>query len=299
MSVFGKHFSSMYSGSMFGNPAMVFAVWGYAIAHMRPSKKDGQCYVELNPTLLAATFAATPEQAVEAIETLCAPDPASRTKTAEGRRIVLVSEKHLGPMQFRVVNGEKYRSLRDEEERRAYLREKKRDERAAKKSRLSTNVATVNHGQPSSTQAEVEVEVDSEAETKESKSKPLSPAATRTTPQERVEAFNPNEKQKAWAEKIAPSVPIGEVTDDWRDRCRESGYRSNAGPIQDAAASWRRWVRNAEKFGTYAKGLNQKRAVADPGGYTERKTPAHSGPPLIIRTAEEIFAELNAAKENE
>ena len=59
--MFGKHFASMYSGSMFGKPAIVFAVWGYVIANMRPSRKDGQCYVELNPALLAATFATTTE----------------------------------------------------------------------------------------------------------------------------------------------------------------------------------------------------------------------------------------------
>jgi hypothetical protein len=158
--MFGKHFASMYSGSLFGKSASVFAVWGYIISTMRPSRKDGQCYVELNPTLLAATFAATTEDMLAAINDLCSPDPRSRSKSDEGRRIVpLDPEMHVGPMQFRVVNGSKYRALRDEEERRTYLREAKRKERA------STTSETVNHGQPRSSQEEVDVEVEEEEPT--------------------------------------------------------------------------------------------------------------------------------------
>ena len=159
--MYGKHFASMYSGSLFGKPATVFAVWGYVIAHMRPSRKDQQCYVELNPALLAATFDTTPEEIDAAIQTLEAPDPASRTKEAEGRRLVLLEEERTpGPMQFMVVNGSKYRALRDEEERRIYLREAKRASRASQ--RKSTKSLTVNHGQPQASQAEVEAEVEEE-----------------------------------------------------------------------------------------------------------------------------------------
>jgi hypothetical protein len=156
--MYGKHFASMYSGSLFGKPALVFAVWGYALSHMRPSRSDNQCYVELNPTLLAATFATTVEEIDSAIETLEAPDPASRSKTDDGRRLVLIEEhRHAGPLQFRVVNGAKYRAMRDEEERRTYLREAKRKERA-RKSTPSTDVNTVNRRPPPSAQAEVEAE---------------------------------------------------------------------------------------------------------------------------------------------
>jgi hypothetical protein len=157
--MFGKHFASMYSGSMFGKPATVFAVWGYVISTMRPSRKDGKCYVELNPTLLAATFATTCEDILSAIAVLMSPDEASRSKLEEGRRIVPVDpEIHSGPMQFWVVNGHKYRALRDEEERRNYLREAKRKER------MSTSSVSVNRGQPPSSQAEVEEEADVEVE---------------------------------------------------------------------------------------------------------------------------------------
>ena len=155
--MFGKHFASMYSGSLFGKSTAVFAVWGYAISHMRPISRGGPCHVEINPTLLAATFSTTAEEIDAALLDLEAPDPASRSGAEGGRRLILLGDRRsTGPMQYRVVNGDKYRALRDEEERRLYLTEKKREERATK--RVSTKTATVNHGQPRSTQAEAEVE---------------------------------------------------------------------------------------------------------------------------------------------
>lgn len=160
--MFGKHFASMYTGSMFGKPAVVFAVWGYVIATQRPSRKDGECYVELNPTLLSATFSTTVDEVLSAIRILCSPDKASRSKQDAGRRLhPMDPELHPGPMQFRVINGAKYRSMRDEEERRAYLREAKRIQR---KRDLSTITETVNHGQPPSSQVEEEVEAEVEGE---------------------------------------------------------------------------------------------------------------------------------------
>lgn len=150
--MYGKSFASMYTGSLFGKPAIVFATWGYVIANMRPSRSDGQCYVELNPTLLGAIFSTTVPEIMGALETLEAPDSASRTKADDGRRLVLLDEhRHAGPMQYRVVNGAKYRAIRDEEERRKQNREAKQRQRA--------HVSNVSHGQPPSAQVEGEVEV--------------------------------------------------------------------------------------------------------------------------------------------
>lgn len=164
--MYGKHFASMYGGSMYGKPAMVFAVWGYIISHFRPSRKDGQCYVNLNPALLAGIFSTTPEQILDALAVLEAPDKASQSKLHDGRRIVLLSDERLvGPLEYLVVNGAKYRAIRDEEDRREYLKEAKRLSRARNKadsSTLSTMSTTVNHGPPPSTQAEAESEARSE-----------------------------------------------------------------------------------------------------------------------------------------
>jgi hypothetical protein len=128
--MYGKHFASMYTGSMFGRPALVFAVMGYVIANQRPSRRDGTCSVELNPMILAPMFSTSIEEVVAALDVLVSPDPASRTEDEDGRRLILETGVMNGPATYRVVNGKKYRGLRDEEARREQTREAVRRHRA-------------------------------------------------------------------------------------------------------------------------------------------------------------------------
>src|SRR6185503_20561610 len=53
--LFGKHFASMYEGSMVGSGAAVFAVMGYVIANWKPDKEVGG-QIRLNTTILATIF---------------------------------------------------------------------------------------------------------------------------------------------------------------------------------------------------------------------------------------------------
>jgi hypothetical protein len=110
--MFGKHFASLYEGSMVGAGAVVFAVWGYVIAKQVPDRLVGS-QVRLNPKLLATIIGEEEGEVVKAIKFLCAPDPHSTTKVHDGRRLV-----KLGEFDYQVVNGAKYRAIRDEESRR-------------------------------------------------------------------------------------------------------------------------------------------------------------------------------------
>jgi hypothetical protein len=125
--MYGKHFASMYTGSMVGSGAIVFAVWGYVIANARPDADVGT-QVELNPRLLATILGETVPAVQGAIDRLCSPDAESRTKECEGKRLV-----RLGQFDYQVVNGEKYRRIRDEEMRREANREYQRKHRARRK----------------------------------------------------------------------------------------------------------------------------------------------------------------------
>jgi hypothetical protein len=69
----------------------------------------------------------TLEETLEALEILGSPDQYSRTPDNEGRRI----EKIEGG--WRILNFLKYRDTMDEDDRKAYFREKQRTYRAAKK----------------------------------------------------------------------------------------------------------------------------------------------------------------------
>lgn len=131
--MFGKHYQSMYTGSMLGAGCAVFAVWGYVIAHMKPDVVMG-AQVELNPELLGFVLGAKQEEIEKAIRKLCAPDPKSRTKEEDGRRMVKIGE-----FDYRVVNGKKYLEIRTEEERREANRLRQAKFRAAHTGKLQVH----------------------------------------------------------------------------------------------------------------------------------------------------------------
>lgn len=169
---FGKHHESMYEGSMIGAGAEVFAVWGYVISKMRPGR-DGM-WVELNPRLLAFTLGEPEQEIRDAIVFLCAPDPQSRTKDEDGRRLV-----RLGEFSYRVVNGMKYRAIRDEETRRqqnreaqAKYREKKR---ASERSLTNPTSEQINTGLATVAKAILSVEQSSQNNPPSDVNPPLSP----------------------------------------------------------------------------------------------------------------------------
>ena len=108
---------------MIGAGAHVFAVWDYCISCQKPDKVVGS-QVELNAKMLAFVIGETEETIQKAIDYLCAPDPKSRTKRMDGRRLV-----KLGEYDYQVVNGAKYLAIRNQEDRREQNRLAKRRER--------------------------------------------------------------------------------------------------------------------------------------------------------------------------
>jgi len=127
--MYGKFFSSTFTGSMFGAGADVFAVWGYIIANTVNST------VEINPQLLSAILGMTPERVLTALEYLCSPDARSRNMDYEGRRLI-----KQGPFQYHVVSHEHYKGIRNEEERRAYNRKKQAESRERRKNSVKQDV---------------------------------------------------------------------------------------------------------------------------------------------------------------
>jgi hypothetical protein len=125
--MFNRAYSSMYTGSMMGAGSAMFAVWGYVVANQQPDRVVG-FQVELIPYALAKLIGEKQEVIEDVIRKLCEPDPNSRTKVEEGRRLVKV-----GDCAYRVVNGKMYREIADAEERRKYQRRWVRDKRSGLK----------------------------------------------------------------------------------------------------------------------------------------------------------------------
>lgn len=116
----------MYRGSMVGSGAMVFAVWGYVIANADPCREFGTT-VELNPKLLGPILGENVRDVEKAIEFLCSPDPETTTPDHQGRRLI-----RQGQFLFQVVNGSKYRAIRDEIQRKEQNKEAAAKYRAKK-----------------------------------------------------------------------------------------------------------------------------------------------------------------------
>lgn len=151
--MYGKLFESAFNGSMCGAGANVFAVWAYIIAH---AKKG---VVEINPILVAAAIGMPADHVDSALDYLQSPDPKSRNRESEGRRIV-----REGQFLYRVVSYDHYHSIRNEDDRRAYNAAKQREYRA-KRASMSMTVndsqspsPTVNDGQHAYAHTEAEEE---------------------------------------------------------------------------------------------------------------------------------------------
>lgn len=160
--MFGKYFASTFTGSMVGAGLNVFAVWGYIVANTRA---DG--LVELNPPIIAAMIGCPVTEIETAIEFLTSPDPRSRSKKHDGRRLVQEA-----PFLYFVPNYSDYRAIRDDDDRREYMKNYMREYRAAK---ADVNV-NVNNSKPSLAHAEAEAE--EEADKEEEREQPKKETAT-------------------------------------------------------------------------------------------------------------------------
>lgn len=127
--MYGKFFASTFTGSMVGAGCHVFAVWGFVIANTRP---DG--HVELNPPVIAASIGCKVDEVEKAIEYLMSPDPKSRSKKREGRRLVQVSS-----FLYLVPTYTEYRSIRNDDDRKQYMRQYMREYRELQNVNSSVN----------------------------------------------------------------------------------------------------------------------------------------------------------------
>jgi hypothetical protein len=118
----------MYEGSMVGAGLNVYGVWNYVIT------KTKHGVVELNPKLLAVILGAKEAEIVDGIEKLCRPDPLSRCKDEEGKK--LIKE---GQFQYRVVSWEYYSKIKSGQHLREYNRLKKQESRSRNKENESSD----------------------------------------------------------------------------------------------------------------------------------------------------------------
>ena len=254
--MFGKWFAQTYTGSMFGAGPSVFAVWGYVVAHMYFGT------VELNPSVIAAALGDSRDNVERVLEYLCAPDPKSRSKIEEGRRLV-----REGEYLYRVPTGNLYRGMRDEHDRRAYNRKKKAESRRNQQSNSqdvstceSNNVsrrqppsAAVSRRQPPS--AHNREQITDNREQKESKSK----ARARFAPPSLAEVTDYVAERQS---TVSPQAFVAFY--------ESKGWKVGNQPMKDWKAAVRTWEQRVaneqrKRFGATpgANGIDLKRQAVE------------------------------------
>lgn len=221
--MYGKHFASMYTGSMYGAGPEVFAVWGWVIANADEGR------VEINPDYLAAVIGMSVESVVNTVNLLCQPDPKSRTLAHEGRRLVPISG-----FLYEVPSHQFYRNLKTNEDRRTYMRKYMRERRDSVNKKVNTDLPLAVLGQ-------AEAEADTEENTT---AKLVSKTDTgKSRKGTRIPAdFHVTEEHRTWAwskSLPAPDEHIEEFLDYWRSKPGAGGVKL------DWDATFRNWLRNA------------------------------------------------------
>lgn len=95
-----------------------------------------------------------------------------------------------------------------------------------------------------------------------------------TGARELVEGFVVTDKHRQWAAEKTPGIDVDAATEAWRDHFRHNGYKTRAGPVCDADAAWRNWMRNEVKF---SRGPNGTRNTENTTGTDRRAASGDTG----------------------
>jgi hypothetical protein len=221
---FTKLFSSITESTVWCEDSDTRVIW---ITMLAMCNKNGYVFAS-EPGL--ASRAKVPLAAVlSALDKFQQPDKYSRSKEYEGRRIEAVDGG------WRLLNYIKHRAIRDEEERKEYLKLYMRQRR---KQLALTKVNKVNHSKPPSTHTEADSrEQIAEADAISSKSKNTARKLAQSIP----ENFQPNEYHRNLAKKMG--VDLGAAFVQFRDH---HGARGTT--FKDWNLALNTWIRNTPKF---------------------------------------------------
>ena len=171
MSVFAKIFTQIFDSSISSD---------YIVRHtfmdlLVLADRDG--VVDMTTDAISRRTNVPEEMIVHAIAKLAAPDAQSRSHEEDGCRLVPIdSHRSWG---WQIVNYEHYRNLRDEEARRAYFRDAKREQRSKKCADSPAASNFVKDSPTNSTQAEAEAEEQKPSRVKAARGKKTEAAKSR------------------------------------------------------------------------------------------------------------------------
>jgi len=246
---YGKIFESMFTGSMVGKGATMFAVWAYCISNCKPvplkrmAGVERRGYVELNPNILAAILGASVTDVEDAIDALCSPDPKSRTKDYDGRRLLTDGCQEF---TYELATFSKYDDIRSEEQRREQNRLAKARSRERERG-ASATVSTGQQCQPTETETQSRDVVRPATPSEE-------PTPVRTPRQRKAGAYS--EGFLAWWSLYPKKVAKGAAWKAWQKVATSGATRA---AIMVATTEFARRIRQAKFVPNPATWLNESR----------------------------------------
>lgn len=165
--MYAKLFTSIYQGTLRGNSHGLL-VFTNLLAHA-----DREGFADIHPRAISEEVGLTLEEVKAAIAVLESPDDESRSPEEQGRRIVRMDEHRI--WGWKIVNYVKYRSIRDEDDRREQNRIAQANWRAkqADSKQRKPESATVKACSDESAHTEAEAEAEAEDQKRLSADKPL------------------------------------------------------------------------------------------------------------------------------
>jgi len=232
--MYAKLFTSIYQGTLRGQ-SHVLLVFTNLLAH---ADRDG--IADIHPRAIAEEVGLTTEEVRVALQLLEQPDYESRSPEEEGRRIVRLDEHRA--WGWRIVNYIKYRSIRNEEDRREQNREAQARFKAKAKAGKPES-AQVSRGQPQKAHTEAEADV----EAKPISGAPSSPDGSDKKRGSRLpEEWEPGEDGATFANNAGIA---GQRFHDEAAKFRDywSAQPGAKGRKTDWPATWRNWCRNVQQ----------------------------------------------------
>lgn len=218
---FTKLFSSITESTIWCEPSDTRVVW---VTMLAMADRCGRIWGSVPG--LANRAQVSLKATEEALQKFLSPDPYSRTPEHEGRRIEVIDGG------WRLLNHEKYRAIRDDEERKAYKRDWIRQKREEEKSK---SVDNVDSSRPPYTKAEADTEADTD------KHKTYSENSIEFTPVERHKV--PIKKIVDLYHEILPELPkVVKLT-----KTRESYLRQRWIHDMDDLKNWRNFFNHVRK----------------------------------------------------
>jgi hypothetical protein len=248
--MYGKVFASLYQGTLRGkaHPILVF---NNLIA---TANRHGE--VDRHWRAIAEDIGLTTEEVRDAIDFLSSPDPESRSPDCDGARLTLIAPPRA--WGWVIVNYAKYRDIRDEEERRDYMRDYMSKRRSAgvegnpvnKKSLQKLTKLTVNNVNSGKLLlANAEVEADAEVREREEDSS-LSAAQKESDPSQ-IER-----RLRSWTCRIGETSPI----DAWERLADAHGWERLDTAISSLPAK-DRWADRVEESILAAIQIDKEKAA--------------------------------------